>query len=228
MLAEIRRRMSFDRGHILQPSLTIQPQQKDNEKTVDENTISYSSSKSNNHRRSINGTGEHRRSSLGTGGERTSSRVALSSKRMSVEQLIIPEDTNILVGTINVNARAIIYEFLSAHVDTITADTARLSEFEAIVQRALTDATQDFALINVLNSAGWIMGRFCASTDKALDANSLFISLSNLYLHTSTLHFAFRRSSYHRYVHTFTLFLHPTPHQNTRSISLQYSINALY
>ena len=199
MFAEIRRRMSFDRGHV-PPSITLQSKQNENEKTVTEKSysnIAADSSRTNGtHRRSLNGAGEHRRSSQGTGGERTSSRVALSTKRMSVEQLITPDDAKLLVGTVNVNARAIIYEFLSAHVDTITADPIRLSEFESIVQRALTDATQDFALVNVLTSAGWIMGRFCASTDKALDANSLFISLSNLYLQTSTLHFAFRRSSY--------------------------------
>ena len=182
--------MSFDRGNGSQPSLlTIHSQHKENEKNMDEKcTPNDKNSKSmhTTHRRSIDRT--------------ASSRVNLSSKRMSVEQLFSPDDAKLLVGTINVNARATIYEFLSAHVDTITADTARLTEFEMIVQRALTDATQDFALINVLKSAGWIMGKFCATTDQALDANSLFISLSNLYLQTSTLHYAFRRSSVSRFV----------------------------
>ena len=141
------------------------------------------------YRRTNSGIGKSERSATRIP-QNGSIRIVLSSKRMSVmndvEQLNLNNtDDEMPVGTINIDARATIYDFLSVHVDDIDSDTTKLTEFEAVVRTALIDATQDFALIAVLHSAGWVMGRFCASPTEALDANSLFINLTNLYIQSN-------------------------------------------
>jgi len=116
----------------------------------------------------------------------------------------------------NSRARSAIYEHLSANIEAIQREPARLLEFEGVVAAAVADAADDVALIEVLVGAGWAGGRFPSSAPVApdgsgdgdvdgdgtegragtgFDANALFMALSNLYLRTNTLYLAFRRSS---------------------------------